>query len=255
MENIFDSHAHYADNDFKKVRDELLATLPDKGVKYVMLASTNVTDTVKNLELARKYSYIWSSSGIHPSDCEKTPAGYLDLLRETANDPKVRAIGEIGLDYHYQEFSKDIQMKFFTEQLDLAKDLNKPVIIHSRDACEDTMEVLRKYRPEGVMHCFSYSAEIAKEIVKLGMYVGFTGVVTFKNANKTVKAVEAVPLDRLLLETDCPYMAPEPFRGQKSESSMIAYTAAKIAEIKGLTTQEILDITCENAKRFYGIEE
>ncbi len=255
MNNIFDSHAHYADNDFGKVRDELLKQLPGKGVKYVMLASTNVTDTVKNLDLARKYSYMWSSVGIHPSDSETTPADYLDLLRETAADPKVRAVGEIGLDYHYEDFSKEIQMKFFTQQLELAKELGKPVIIHSRDACEDTMEILHRYRPEGVMHCFSYSAEIAKEIVKMGMYVGFTGVVTFKNANKTIKAVEAVPMDRLLLETDCPYMAPEPFRGKKSDSSMIAYTAAKIAEIKGLTTQEVLDITCENAERFYGIRK
>ncbi len=254
MNNIFDTHAHYADHAFDEDRYELLDKLQDMGVRYVMLASSSVRDTAENAAIAEKYDYIFAASGVHPESVEGNPADYLDIVRNTAlSSPKIKAIGEIGLDYHYEGYSREKQIKLFEEQLVLAKELNMPVIIHSRDACEDTLNLLKKHKPMGVLHCFSGSAETAKEIVKLGMYVGFTGVLTFKNAKKALKALAEVPVDRLLLETDCPYMAPVPFRGKRCDSSMIAYTAAAAAEVKGMDTQEIINITCENGKRFYGI--
>lgn len=254
MNNIFDTHAHYADRAFDEDRYELLEKLPEMGVKYIMLASSSVEDTAENAAIAQKYDYIYAASGVHPESVDENPENYLDIVRETAlSSPKIKAIGEIGLDYHYDGYSREKQLKLFEEQLILAKELDLPVIVHSRDACEDTLNMLKKHRPRGVVHCFSGSAETAKEIIKLGMYIGFTGVLTFKNAKKALKALEEVPLDKLLLETDCPYMAPVPFRGKRCDSSMIAYTAATAAEIKGIDTQEIIDITCENGKRFYGI--
>ena len=253
--NIFDTHAHYADKAFDADREQLLDELPGNGVKLVMLAASGLDDSAENVRLAQKYDYIYAAAGVHPESIDETPWEYLDRLREmTASEPKVKAIGEIGLDYHYEGYDRDAQIRFFSEQLELAAELDMPVIIHSRDAAEDTVDILREYRPRGVVHCFSGSAETAKEILKLGMYIGFTGVLTFKNAKKALRALEAVPLDRLLMETDCPYMAPEPFRGKRCDSSMIAYTAAKAAEIKGITTQELLDITCKNGITMYGID-
>lgn len=254
MNNIFDTHAHYADRAFDEDRYELLERLPDMGVSYVMLASSSVEDTAENAAIAEKYGYIYAASGVHPESVEGNPADYLDIVRNTAlSSPKIKAIGEIGLDYHYDGYSREKQIKLFEEQLVLANELDMPVIVHSRDACEDTLNLLKKHKPMGVVHCFSGSAETAREIVKLGMYVGFTGVLTFKNAKKALKALGEVPVDRLLLETDCPYMAPVPFRGKRCDSSMIAYTAAAAAEVKGMDTQALIDITCENGKRFYGI--
>ena len=254
MQNIFDTHAHYADHAFDDDREKVLAELPEKGVKYVMLASSSVEDTAENAALAAEYDYIYAASGVHPESVDTNPADYLDIVRNTAvSNEKVMAIGEIGLDYHYEGCDREKQIKLFEEQIVLAKELDLPIIVHSRDASEDTLNILKKHRPNGVVHCFSGSAETAKEVIKLGMYIGFTGVLTFKNAKKALKALAEVPLDRLLLETDCPYMAPVPFRGQRCDSSMIAYTAEKAAEIKGVGVQEILDITCANGKRFYGI--
>lgn len=254
MNNIFDTHAHYADSAFDEDRESVLARLPEKGVKYVMLASSSVEDTVENADLALRYDYVYAASGVHPESIDSNPDDYLSIVRETANsNSKIRAIGEIGLDYHYDGYDREKQIVLFEEQIVLAKELGLPIIVHSRDAAEDTLDILRKHRPEGVVHCFSYSAEIAREVVKLGMYVGFTGVITFKNAKKPCKALAEIPIDRLLLETDCPYMAPEPFRGRRCDSSLIAYTAKAAAAIKELEVQELLDITCENAKRFYSI--
>lgn len=255
ISNIFDTHAHYADHAFDGDRGQILAELPQKGVKYVMLASSSLEDTAENSVLAEKYDYIYAAAGVHPENADTTPADYLEKVRRTAVDsPKVRAIGEIGLDYHYEGYDREKQIVLFEEQLELAKELGLPVIIHSRDAWEDTFQILKKHRPKGILHCFSGSAETAREIVKLGMYIGFTGVLTFKNAKKALKALAEVPMDRLLLETDCPYMAPVPFRGKRCDSSMIAYTAEKAAEIKGTDVQELVDITCENGKRIYSIE-
>lgn len=254
INNIFDTHAHYADSAFDEDREAVLAELPSKGVSYVMLASSSVKDTAENAQLAGCYDYIYAASGVHPESIDTDPEDYLDIVRKTAlSSPKIKAIGEIGLDYHYEGYDREKQIRFFEEQIVLAKELGLPIIVHSRDATEDTMTLLKKHRPQGILHCFSGSAETAKEVIKLGMYIGFTGVITFKNAKKAIKAIEAVPLDRLLLETDCPYMAPVPFRGKRCDSSMIAYTAEKAAEIKGISVQELVDITCENAKRIYSI--
>ena len=255
MINIFDTHSHYADAAFDSDREEMLESLPENGVRYVMLAASSLEDTAENVKLAEKYGYIYSAAGVHPENAGSCPESYLDTIRSVVKAySKVRAIGEIGLDYHYEGYSREAQIRIFEEQLELAKELDLPVIIHSRDAVQDTLDILKKHRPRGVMHCFSGSAETAKEIVRLGLYIGFTGVITFKNAKKAVKALEAVPLDRLVLETDCPYMAPEPLRGKRCDSTMIRYTAEKAAEIKGLDVQELLNITCKNGCLLYGIE-
>ena len=249
---IFDTHAHYADSAFDSDREQVLAELPDKGVKLVMLAASSLEDSRENMLLAQKYDYIYAAAGVHPESVDETPADYIDILKEIiASEPKIKAVGEIGLDYHYEGYDREKQIRFFREQLAFAKELDMPVIVHSRDAAEDTVEILREYRPRGVVHCFSGSAETAKEILKIGMYIGFTGVLTFKNAKKALKALEVVPLDKLLMETDCPYMSPEPYRGKRCDSSMIPYTAAKAAEIKGVSTEELLEITCRNGMKMY----
>ena len=252
--NIFDTHSHYADSAFDGDRDELLAALPDKGVRFAALAGSSMQDSAENVALAQKYGYIYAAVGVHPESVDETPSDYREKLTELVkSSEKVRAIGEIGLDYHYENYDRDKQILFFRQQLELARELSLPVIVHSRNASEDTLDILKEYRPAGVVHCFSGSAEVAREVIKLGMYIGFTGVLTFKNAKKALRALEAVPLDRLLLETDCPYMAPEPLRGRRCDSSMICYTAKKAAQIKGVSTQELLDITCRNGMDFYHI--
>lgn len=252
--NIFDTHSHYADSAFDVDRDELLAALPDKGVRFAALAGSSMQDSAENVALAQKYGYIYAAVGVHPESVDETPSDYREKLTELVkSSEKVRAIGEIGLDYHYENYDRDKQILFFRQQLELARELSLPVIVHSRNASEDTLDILKEYRPAGVVHCFSGSAEVAREVIKLGMYIGFTGVLTFKNAKKALRALEAVPLDRLLLETDCPYMAPEPLRGRRCDSSMICYTAEKTAQIKGVSTQELLDITCRNGMDFYHI--
>lgn len=252
--NIFDTHSHYTDSAFDGDRDELLAALPDKGVRFAALAGSSMQDSAENVALAQKYGYIYAAVGVHPESVDETPSDYREKLTELVkSSEKVRAIGEIGLDYHYENYDRDKQILFFRQQLELARELSLPVIVHSRNASEDTLDILKEYRPAGVVHCFSGSAEVAREVIKLGMYIGFTGVLTFKNAKKALRALEAVPLDRLLLETDCPYMAPEPLRGRRCDSSMICYTAEKAAQIKGVSTQELLDITCRNGMDLYHI--
>ena len=254
MNNIFDSHAHYNDGAFDADREELLEEIRKKGVVNIVNVAAAMEDSDEILSLVKKYGFIYGALGVHPDAADTTADNFInELEKQILSEPKIRAIGEIGLDYHYEGYVKENQKRIFIKQLELTKKLDMPVIIHSRDACEDTMEILRQYKPKGVMHCFGYSAEIAEEIVKMGMYISFTGVITFKNAKKAVKALKAVPSDRLMLETDCPYMAPEPYRGKRCDSSMIAQTAAKAAEIIGVTPQEILDITCENARKFFGI--
>ena len=216
---------------------------------------TNATDleNVKLvLQLAEKYPYVYGTVGIHPECLENLPADYLDRVAEISKNEKIVAIGEIGLDYHW-DIPKDEQMKVVKEQLALANDLDMPVVFHDREAHGDTMDLLRKYKPKGLLHCYSGSTEMLKEVLKLGMYISLGGVVTFKNARVPVEVAKEVPLDRLLLETDAPYLAPVPFRGKRNDSSLIPYIAEKIAEIRGISPQELIDITTENAKRMYGI--
>ncbi|WP_295087954.1 TatD family hydrolase [Ruminococcus sp.] len=251
---IFDTHAHYADISFDEDREQVLTELPEKGVKLVMLAASSLDDSHENVLIARKYDYIYASVGVHPESIDETSSDYIETLRKLiSSEPKIKAVGEIGLDYHYEGYDREKQIGFFRNQLELAKELNMPVIVHSRNATEDTLEILKEFRPKGVVHCFSGSSETAKEIIKIGMYIGFTGVLTFKNAKKALKALEAVPADRLLMETDCPYMAPEPFRGRRCDSSMIVYTATKAAEIKGLNVEELLEITKRNGMKMFNI--
>lgn len=254
MNNIFDSHSHYTESAFDSDREELLNTLPLKGVEKIVTVSACMEDCPKILDLTSKYEYIYGALGVHPEAADYTPEDFLPHLENyIRSSKKIKALGEIGLDYHYEGYSAEKQKKLFISQLNLAKKLDIPVIIHSRDASNDTMEILREYKPRGVVHCFSGSAETAEEIISLGMYISFTGVLTFKNAKKAIKALEAVPTDRLMLETDCPYMAPEPYRGKRCDSSMIEKIAEKAGEVKGMTAQEILDITCSNALKFFNI--
>lgn len=252
---IFDTHAHYLEADFGGELFPLLERMPEMGVEKIMTVGYSLESSREELELARRFPFIISSAGIHPENCAELPPDWLSQLEDMLAAPEVRALGEIGLDHHYEGFDRSLQAEVFEKQLILAQKLSIPVIIHSRDAWGDTMELLRKYKPRGVVHCFSGSAETAKEVVKLGMYVGFTGVLTFRNSKKAWAACEAVPLDRLLLETDSPYMAPIPHRGEKSHSGMIKYTAAKMAEIKGVSTEEIIGITRENGERLFGSKQ
>lgn len=252
---IFDSHAHYADPAFDPDREELLAALPGKGVGLVMLASSDLRDTEENSLLAARYDYMYAAAGVHPEFASELPDNWLEKVRAALANEKTKAVGECGLDRHYEGYSAEDQERVFTAQLELAKELGLPAIIHTRDAWEDTLRLLKRYRPKGVVHCFSGSAEIAEEVLKLGMYIGFTGAITFPNAKKARRALEAVPPERLLLETDCPYMAPVPMRGKRCDSSMIAYTAEKAAEIKKLPVKELIDTTYRNAAELYGIEQ
>lgn len=250
---IFDTHAHYLREDFGGELYGLLDGMLEMGVDRIMAVGYDLASSAEEAELARRYPFITAAAGIHPENVEGLPADWLSRIEEMLRLPQVTALGEIGLDRHYEGFDRALQAEVFEKQLVLARDMDMPVIIHSRDACEDTMELLRKYRPKGVMHCFSYSPEVAQEVVRLGMYVGFTGVLTFKNSKKAWAACEAVPMDRLLLETDSPYMAPVPHRGEKSHSGMIKYTAARMAEIKGVSAEEMTEICRENGERLFGL--
>ena len=251
--NIFDTHAHYDDSRFEEDRDKLLCSLKVKGVSHIVNCGCDLKSSLSTLNLAEKYDFIFAAIGVHAHEAEETTEDDLAEIEKLYSNKKVVAVGEIGLDYHYDFSPRERQIEIFERQLILANKLNLPVIVHDREAHEDTMNLLKKHRPKGVVHCFSGSAEMAKEIVKLGMYIGIGGAVTFKNAKKPIEVVEYLPLDRLLLETDAPYMTPVPFRGQRCDSAHIAYTAEKIAEIKGIEAQELIDICNENAKRLFNI--
>ena len=248
---IIDSHAHYDDDAFDSDRYELLDKLFSGNIDKIVNVGCSVKSSYSSAALAERYPKIFAAAGLHPDSADEIDR--LDEIKMLCMKEKVVAVGEIGLDYHYEEHHRDIQKKAFEEQLILAKELDMPVIVHSRDAWADTMELLRKYRPQGVVHCFSGSAETAAEVVSLGMYVGFTGVVTFKNAKKAVKALGAVPHDRLLLETDCPYMSPEPNRGRRNDSGNLVYTLGAFADIMGVSLEEAAELTAQNAERLFGI--
>lgn len=250
---LIDSHAHYDDSAFDDDRDELLNKLFSESVEAIFEMGASLEGSRNSIELAAKYENIYAAVGIHPENCDEAGENFIEEIEQLAKSPKVVAIGEIGLDYHYDGYDREKELEVFEKQLILAQKLDLPVVIHSRDATQDCMELLKKYKPRGVVHCFSGSAETAKEIIALGMYIGFTGVLTFKNARKAVEACDVIPKDRLLLETDCPYMAPVPFRGKRCDSSMIKYTAEKMAEIKGVTPDEMIQICNNNVKTLFGI--
>lgn len=252
---IFDTHAHYDDERFDEDRDTVLRGLSEHGVSLVVDPACDLKSCESTIGLSAEYDFIYSAVGIHPHSAESDGAeGYIEKISRFAENKKVVAIGEIGLDYHYDFSPREKQIEVFSAQLALANDLDLPVIIHDREAHADTLELVQKYRPKGIIHCYSGSAEMAREFLKLGMYIGFTGSVTFKNANKLLLAAMEVPEDRILLETDCPYMAPVPFRGQRCDSSLIPATAERLAELRGTTAQELIDRARENGCRVYGIE-
>jgi len=250
---IFDSHAHYDDPAFDPDRESLLASLAGAGVEAAMTIGADLATSQAAVALAERHPFLWAAVGVHPHGAAQLPPDWLQQLEGLSAHPKVRAIGEIGYDYHYDGDWKEAQRTAFEAQLQLAARLEKPVVIHDREAHGDTLELLRRYRPAGVVHCYSGSAEMAKEVLSLGMYIGFTGVVTFKNARRALEAAAVVPLDRLLVETDCPYMAPEPFRGKRCDSTLLPHTIGRLAAVKGVSPQELADITNQNARRLFGI--
>lgn len=253
---LFDTHAHFDDPQFDSDRDEVIKSLADDGVTRVMNIGANMETSEKAIEIANKYDFIYATVGVHPCDTYDMTDEDIERLRIMAkNNPKVRAIGEIGLDYHFDDTKPDIQKEWFIKQLHLAKELNMPVVIHDRDSKGDAIEILKREGiSNGVMHCFSGSAETARELVKMGFMISFTGVLTFKNARRAVEACRSIPIERLMIETDCPYMAPEPHRGERNYSGYVKYVARKMTEIKGLSYEETARITMENGLRFYGIE-
>ncbi len=252
--NIFDSHAHYDDEAFDEDRDALLEELPRRGICNVVNCGADLHSSEAAVALAAKYPYIYAAVGIHPECAKDAPENYTGQLKKLVLQSKVVAVGEIGLDYHFEDNApKEVQKAIFEQQILLARRHGLPIIVHDRDAHGDTMELLQKHKPTGVVHCFSGSVEMAKEVIRLGMYIGLGGAVTFKNARVPVEVAAAIPMERLLMETDCPYMAPTPFRGKRNDSTLIAYTAARIAEIRGTTVDEILKITRHNAEALFGI--
>ena len=254
FDGIFDSHCHYDDHAFDGDREAVIESLFAGGVEYLMHAATDEASALYGIAAAEKYKNYYTSVGFHPENCDDTPDDFIAVLeRLLPMSSKIKAVGEIGLDYHYEGYDRDRQLYIFEQQVRFANEHDLPVIVHSRNATEDTMEILTRLRPKGVMHCFSGSAETAAEVVKLGMYVGFTGVLTFKNSKKAKKACAAAGLDRILIETDCPYMAPEPYRGQRSDSLMCRETAKAAAEIFGTDTQAVIEKTNENARILFGI--
>lgn len=252
--SIFDSHAHYDDEAFDSDRDTLLEELPNRGICNLINCGADLNSSRASVKLAGKYPYIYAAVGIHPECAKDVPADYLQQLEELAAKEKVVAVGEIGLDYHFEENApKDVQKAIFENQILLAQKAGLPIIVHDRDAHGDTMELLRKRKPKGVVHCFSGSVEMAEECIRLGLYIGLGGAVTFKNARVPVAVAASIPLDRMLMETDCPYMAPVPFRGKRNDSTLIAYTAARIAEIRSMTAEEILKASRRNAETLFKI--
>lgn len=254
LSHIFDTHSHYDAERFEGRAEELISSLFDDGLSGIIHASVDFESAEFGLLTSEKFERFYTSVGIHPEYAAGFGEGDIPRLRELASSSKkVVAIGEIGLDYHYEGYDRERQTALFRSQCELANELSLPVIVHSRDATGDCMEILHELKPRGVMHCFSGSWETAKELLGLGMYISFTGVLTFKNSKKAREVVENMPIERLLLETDCPYMAPEPHRGELCHSGLIEYTAKKAAELKGVGYEELLEITEKNARNLFGI--
>lgn len=252
---LFDTHAHYDDERFDGDREALLASMPEKNVGLIVNPGCDVPSSRMAVALAEKYDFLYAAVGIHPENCADFVPEQIDTLRQMAKAPKVVAIGEIGLDYYWAENPpKELQQEVLRRQLRLAEELNLPVIIHDRDAHEDTMAIVREFpRVKGVFHCFAGSVEMARELLKMGWMLSFNGAATFKNAKKAPEVIAAVPLEKLMIETDAPYLTPVPHRGERNDSSYVGLVAEKIAQIKGLTPEEVEKATWENGRRFFGI--
>ena len=249
---IFDTHAHYDDERFDDVRNELLETMHQNGVGGIVTCGCDKESSKSALSLAERYPYVYAAVGIHP--CNIDSGTTIHEIRQLASQNKCVAIGEIGLDYYWEPEKKEEQIEIFEKQIILAKELDLPILVHDREAHEDTLKILLKHRPKGVVHCFSGSVQTAKQLTDIGMYIGVGGVVTFKNARKLPEVVAAIPDDKLLLETDCPYLAPEPYRGKLCHSGLIALTAQKVAEIRNTSCENVLKLSFENAKNLFGIQ-
>jgi len=254
---IFETHAHYDNEAFDEDREALLLSLPEKGIGTIVNVGASIKSTAASIELAQRYPFIYAAAGVHPSETAELNEENFAWLQAQCMHDKVVAVGEIGLDYYWDTTSRDIQKLWFARQLALAKKVNKPVIIHSREAAKDTYDMLVNQNAAdtgGVIHCYSYSVEMALDYVKMGFYIGIGGVVTFKNAKKMVEVVEAIPIEKLLLETDSPYLAPQPYRGQRNTSLNLIYVAQKIAEIKKMPYDEVVAVTECNARKMYRLD-
>ena len=253
---LFDTHAHMDDDSFDLDRHELLASLPGQGVGLVMNPGCSFESSLDAIALAETYDYIYAAVGSHPDVADEVDEALLEKYRSLcAKHPKVKAIGEIGLDYHYEDIPRDIQKRAFRLQMELARELDLPVIVHEREAHEDGLKIVDEFPTvKGVFHCYSGSLEMAKELIKRGWYIGVTGVLTFKNARKAVEVASAIPIDRIVIETDCPYMAPVPFRGKRNDPGKVCHMAQRLAELRGITVEEAERITTENGKRLYRID-
>lgn len=252
----FDSHAHYDDTKFKKDRDKLLQKLNKNGIDYIVNVAADIKSSEKSIELAEKYDFVYASVGVHPHDVKDLDEEDVCKLYGMSQRDKVVAIGEIGLDFYYDHSPKDIQKDWFIEQIELAKEVELPIIVHSRDASKETYDIIKGTEAKevgGVIHCYAGSVEMAKDYVNDGFYIGVGGVVTFNNAKKLIDVVQAIPLEHILIETDCPYLAPVPNRGQRNDSSNLQFIAQKIAEIKKITIEEVAQTTLNNAKKMYRI--
>ena len=252
---LFDTHAHMNDPVFDEDRDAVLRSLKEKGVGLVMNPGCSLENSLQAIDLANTYDFMYAAVGTHPDTADEVDDAVIARYRTLCQEnPKVKAIGEIGLDYYYETIPRDIQQRAFRLQMDLARELKLPVIIHERDAHDDGMRIVKEYKDvTGVFHCYSGSAEMARQLVNMGWYIGFTGVLTFKNARKAVETAESIPLERIVLETDCPFMAPEPFRGKRNDPGYLYRMAQRLAEIRGISVEEVTAITTENAKRLYRI--
>ncbi len=256
---IFESHAHYDDEKFDKDRDLLIQELLSGRICTIMNVGVSIESTKTTIALAEKYAQVYAAAGVHPSDVDELNEENWLWLKKQTEHPKVAAVGEIGLDYYWEKdkTAQEKQKYWFMRQMELARECSLPVIIHSRDAAEDTMKIMQSIHAEeiaGVVHCYSYSPEMAKEFVKMGYYIGVGGVVTFKNAKKLKETAEQIPLTRILLETDAPYMAPEPYRGKRNDSGKLIFVAEKIAELKGVSVEEVEETTRKNAQELFRIE-
>jgi TatD DNase family protein len=252
---LFDTHAHMDDRAFDVDRDELLTNLPAQGITLLMNPGCSLESSRNASRLSQTYDYIYAAVGSHPDVADEVNEEVLEQYGELCKqNPKIKAIGEIGLDYHYEDIPRDIQKRAFRLQMELARELDMPVIVHEREAHEDGLKIVDEFPTvKGVFHCYSGSLEMAKELIKRGWYIGFTGVLTFKNARKAIEVAANIPLDRIVIETDCPYMAPVPFRGKRNAPGLVCYMAEKLAELRGLTPEEAARITLENGKRLYRI--
>lgn len=255
---IFDTHAHYDDKQFDPDREEVLASMKEQGIGTIVDVGSNMETSAWIVEAVKRYPMMYGAVGVHPSDTADLTEADMDILKEYAAMDRILAIGEIGLDYYWDEPERVIQKKWFEAQIELAREVKLPVIIHSRDAAKDTYDIMKELHAEeigGVVHCFSYSKEMARQFLDMGFYIGIGGVVTFKNA-KTLKEVAAyVPLDRIVLETDCPYLSPEPNRGKRNSSLNLNYVAEALSQIKGIKKEELIAVTEENARRLYRMKE